>query len=492
MPIFEKMMKDPPQSSLTNGFKDTILVIDDDKSIQRGLQRFLKYKYNVAASDNGTGGIEFLSKNEVHCIILDIKMSGMSGFDVYPKLKEIVPDIPVIFYTAFQNEHDIKLVLNKYNPQGYFGKGDNIIVIESTIDKLIKAFKRSLNEKITKDKLEKKLDQEHTHSCLLTNKLNSQYRFAALKGTSQKMIELKKICEKAIHSDITILIQGETGTGKELIANIIHSNGQRSKKDFFIQNCAAIPEHLFESELFGHKKGSFTGAIADKKGIFDLADNGTVFLDEIGDLSLSMQAKLLRLLQEGEIRPVGSNVNKYVNVRVISATNKSLANEVKKERFRKDLYYRLNVFTISAPPLREMKEDIPLLARFFLNKYRDKDVNSVSSINDDALLALMDYSFPGNIRQLENEIERAVVMAGNVADTIEIYHFSEHIIDLKKNNPEFDINNKSLKEKVISFEKKLIKEALNQNNGNKTHAAKTLGISRVGLNNKIKRYNINS
>ncbi len=200
------------------------------------------------------------------------------------------------------------------------------------------------------------------------------------------MTELKEMCEKAMHSDITVLIHGETGTGKELVANIIHANSRRGDKDLFIQNCAAIPDHLFESEFFGHKKGSFTGAISNKKGLFEMADKGCVFLDEIGDLSFPMQAKLLRLLQEGEIKPVGSNTKKYIDVRLISATNKSLLNEVKEGRFREDLYYRLNVFTISPPPLRQVKEDIPLLARFLLEKYNQKYKTSINSISDDAFM----------------------------------------------------------------------------------------------------------
>ena len=475
---------------LVNEMKNTILVIDDDTSVQRGLQRYFKYKYDVITSESGASGMEALSKNEVHCILLDIKMKGMNGFGVYSKLKEIEPDIPIIFYTGFQNEHDIKLILNKYKPQGYFSKGESISDIEATIDEAVKIFKKKLNEKKIQKILEKELDQEKQQAVFLKKRLHSQYQFDTLKGTSPEMMKLKQMCEKAANSDITVLIQGQTGTGKELVANLIHSNSHRSEHHFFVQNCAAIPEHLFESELFGHKKGSFTGAIADKKGIFDLADNGTVFLDEIGDLCLAMQAKLLRLLQEGEIRPVGSNTNKYVNVRVISATNKSLEKEVKAGRFREDLYYRLNVFAISLPPLRAMKEDIPLLARFFLNKHLKKHKNSVTSISDDAILILMNYSFPGNIRELENEVERATVMVGNSGTVIEPYHLSDHILAHNNNTLEVHNNKTSLREKVISYEKEMIKIALEQNNGNKTHAAKFLGISRVGLNSKIRRYGI--
>ncbi len=304
------------------------------------------------------------------------------------------------------------------------------------------------------------------------------------------MAGLKKMCRKAMHSDITVLVHGETGTGKELVANIIHANSRRADKDLFIQNCAAIPDHLFESEFFGHKKGSFTGAISNKKGLFEMADKGSVFLDEIGDLSFPMQAKLLRLLQEGEIKPVGSNSKKYVDVRLISATNKSLLNEVKAGRFREDLYYRLSVFAISPPPLRDVKEDIPLLARFLLRKYNKKYNTSVNSISDDALFKLMNYPFPGNVRELENEIERAMVMVGSSGNVIELCHFSEHITTHDQDGKEYHGSGKTLKEQVSMFEKKIIEEALEQHRGNKTLTSKALGISRVGLNNKIKRYYI--
>jgi len=291
-------------------------------------------------------------------------------------------------------------------------------------------------------------------------------------------------------SSSLVFIQGETGTGKELVANIIHANSNRANQPFLIQNCAAIRDNLFESELFGHKKGAFTGAIVDKKGIFELADKGTVFLDEVGDLPITIQAKLLRLLQEGEVKSVGGTITKTVDVRIISATNRDLADDVKNGRFREDLYYRLNVFKLSPPPLRKIKEDLPLLTNFFIQKFKKKHSTTANKMNKDAFKIMSSYSFPGNVRELENEIERAIVMVGMEGKYIKPGHLSENLLDSFRATKKNIGKEATLKKMVERFEQNLIVEALKQHNGNKTHAAIELGISRVGLNNKIQRYKI--
>lgn len=487
---FEELINnfDPVKSTESN--KSCILVIDDDISIQRGLTSYFSNTYHVEIANNGQQGIDTLLKLPVHCIILDVKMKGMNGFDTFPKLKQQNPDLPIIFYSAFQNEHDLKTILNRYNPEGYFAKGDDIEKLKATIDKSIHKFLAILNQKTNLSTIQKNLLKEKKNNQALHKRLLSNYKFDVLIGSSQKMLEFKHLCEKAVHSDIIVLIQGETGTGKELIANIIHENSTRSDHPFFVQNCAAIPENLFESELFGHKKGSFSGAVSDKKGIFELAHNGTVFLDEIGEMPLPMQAKLLRLLQQGEFRPVGSNTTKHVDVRIISATNTDLVKNIKKGRFRKDLYYRLNVFNLSPPPLREIKDDIPLMVKFFMKRYQKKHQGTAKKISWEALKILSAHDFPGNVRELENEIERAVVMVGSDTATIEPHHFSENLLKESKLKTNLTDEKKTLKERVEFFEQELIKKAMIKHNGNKTHAAKELGISRVGLNNKIQRYEI--
>jgi two-component system, NtrC family, response regulator HupR/HoxA len=488
MPSFEELINDFAPVKSPETIKSCILVIDDDASIQRGLTTYFSNTYQVAVAGNGKEGIDMLLKTSVHCIILDIKMKGMNGFDTFPKIKEHHPELPIIFYSAFQNEHDLKTILNQYNPEGYFAKGDDIEKLKSAIDKSIHKFLNILNQKTDLNNIQNRLLKEKKNNRILHNRLLSNYKFDLLIGSSPKMAAFKQLCEKAVNSDITVLIQGETGTGKELIANVIHENSRRSDHPFFIQNCAAIPENLFESELFGHKKGSFSGAITDKKGIFELAHQGTVFLDEIGELPLAMQAKLLRLLQQGEVRPLGSNTTKYVDVRIISATNTDLVKDIKEGRFRKDLYYRLNVFNLTPPPLREIKDDIPLMVKFFIKKYQKKHGARAKKISGQALDILCSHSFPGNVRELENEIERAVVMLGSESDTIKPCHFSENILTKSQSKKNIKYKKKTLKEMVALFEQDLIKKAMKKHKGNKTHAADELGISRVGLNNKIQRY----
>jgi len=488
MPSFEELINNFAPVKPLESYKSCILVIDDDASIQRGLTRYFSNTYQVEVAASGQDGIDILLKTAVHCIILDIKMKKMNGFDTFSKLKAHKPDIPIIFYSAFQNEHDLKTILNQYNPEGYFAKGDDIEKLKSAVDKSIHKFLNIIDQKTDFNDLEHKLIEEQNYNRILQNRLSSNYKFDILIGSSPKMIEFKHLCEKAISCDITVLIQGETGTGKELIANVIHENSNRSDHPFFIQNCAAIPENLFESELFGHKKGAFSGAVTDKKGIFELAHQGTVFLDEIGEIPLSMQAKLLRLLQQGEVRPIGSHKTKYVDVRIISATNTDPVKSIKNGRFRKDLYYRLNVFHLSPPPLREIKDDIPLMVNFFIKKYQKKHQSNAKKINSQALKILCGHRFPGNVRELENEIERAVVMVGPDATVIEPRHLSENLLNKSQYQPKIKEENLTLKQRVAFFEQDLIKKAMAKHHGNKTHAAKELGISRVGLNNKIQRY----
>ncbi len=323
----------------------------------------------------------------------------------------------------------------------------------------------------------------------LRREIEKRYRFDRIVGKSDRLREVFALCEKVMDSDITVLIEGETGTGKELVARTIHHNGLRSKRNFVSQNCGGIPDTLLASELFGHRKGAYTGAFSDKRGLFQFADGGTVFLDEVAEMSTAMQTSLLRVLQEGEVKPLGSNQNDKVNVRVISATNKDLAEEVKQGRFREDLYYRLSVFAIHLPPLRERDGDISLLAKHFLNEFAKKTKKDAKQLSRDALDCLEAYRFPGNVRELENEIERAMAMAGD-EDIIQVSHLSEklqgplvvgsHAVDTRG----------SLKERTEALEVVVLKECLKRHRGNKTKVAKELGLSRNGLMKKMKRYSL--
>jgi transcriptional regulator with GAF, ATPase, and Fis domain len=312
-------------------------------------------------------------------------------------------------------------------------------------------------------------------------------RFSDIIGDSTAMAEIFKQLEKVIDTRATVCIEGETGTGKEVIASAIHYQGKRRDKLFVAQNCAAMPENLLESELFGHKKGAFTGADHDKKGLFEIADGGTLFLDEIGEMSLNLQAKLLRVLQEGEIRPVGGTASKAIDVRIICATNRSLEKEVEKGTFRQDLFYRLRVFPIRLPPLRERREDIPLLVEHFLRKYTVEMNKPVAGVTPESLDQLAAYSWPGNIRELENEVQRLVIQCDNEGFiTPELLAPAVRKVEglLGRVAPKKG----TLKDMMEEVERWLLVEALREHGGNKTKTAETLGITREGLHKKLAKY----
>ena len=349
---------------------------------------------------------------------------------------------------------------------------------------LNEAYKEMQDTYKEKDKLLRHTTEENI---LLRREIEKRFSFEGIIGNSKIMVDLFKLCEKVIDLDITVLIEGETGTGKELIARCIHYNSPRKNRAFVSQNCGGIPETLLTSELFGHKKGSFTGAVADKKGLFEIADGGTIFLDEVGEMSPVMQTSLLRVLQNGEVRPLGADYEKTVDTRVISATNRNLPEEVAKGKFREDLLYRLNVFTVKVPPLRERTGDIRLLAEHFAKKYSQKIDRPSKSLSPEALHCLETYPFPGNVRELENEIERAVALAQDVS-LIEPSHLSEKIV--KKStavSPEVEMKG-TLKEMVAALEKSVLTQALEKHGGNRTRVAGELGLSRYGLMKKMQRY----
>ena len=335
-----------------------------------------------------------------------------------------------------------------------------------------------------KDEVIKKTKNEVAY---LRREVERHYRFDQVIGNSERMLELFRLCERVMDSDITVLIEGETGTGKELIARTIHFNGPRKKMPFVSQNCGGIPDTLLASELFGHKRGSFTGAVKDKKGLFEIAHGGTVFLDEVAEMSPAMQTSLLRVLQEGEIKAVGSDRSKKVDVRVISATNKNLEKEVQEGRLREDLFYRLSVFTVDLPPLRDRTGDIPVLGNHFISKFNKKTKKSVVGFSQRAMECLSSYPFPGNVRELENEIERAMAMVADNSQ-IDISNLSDKIRDDSVRETHGVKLRGSLKEMVETLEKSVLLEKLREHRGNKTRVAKELGLSRNGLMKKMRRY----
>ncbi|MFQ5804003.1 MAG: sigma 54-interacting transcriptional regulator [Candidatus Methylomirabilales bacterium] len=352
------------------------------------------------------------------------------------------------------------------------------------------AFLRTLGTQVAigvaKARLREAADRLHQENLELRRAVEGKYTFGEIVGRGPAMARVLQLVEKVIPSNSTVLIEGETGTGKELLARAIHYNGPRRDRRFLAQNCAALSETLLESELFGHRKGAFTGAISDKKGLFELADGGTVFLDEVGDMSVTMQAKILRVLQEGEIRRVGAAESQKVDFRLIAATNKDLDAEVGGGRFRQDLYFRLRVFPIRVPPLRERREDIPALVQHFLNRFARELGKDIASINAPALDLLAAYPFPGNVRELENELERAAIMV-EPDGCITPGMLSDRIWGVSpEGGPEE--HEGRLKNAVETLEQELIQEALTRHAGNVSEAARALGISRQWLIKKMTRY----
>ncbi len=332
----------------------------------------------------------------------------------------------------------------------------------------------------------KSLEKENIR---LKTELRNRYNKQGIIGSSTALQRVFALLDKVVATTTTVLIQGETGTGKELIAKAIHYNGPLRNKPFMAENCAALSENLLESELFGHVKGAFTGAVNEKKGLFEMARGGTIFLDEIADMPTAMQTKLLRVLQEGQVRPVGGSASRRVDFRLITAANRDLYEEVKKGGFREDLFYRIQVFPIVLPPLRERKEDIALLTAHFLKKYATKFKRPVVRLTPGAMDRLMQHDWPGNIRELEHEIERALTLAGKDEDITASY-LSERVRGVSsQTDPQLEVST-SLSAAVSRLERRMVVDALNQTGGNRSQAARLLGLTRQGLLNKIARYNI--
>ncbi len=337
--------------------------------------------------------------------------------------------------------------------------------------------------------LKRRTSQLESENRRLLQEIQDRFNLQGVIGSSRAMQKVFATVSKVIPTPTSVLIQGDTGTGKELIARVIHYSGPRKEKPFVAENCGALTETLLESQLFGHVKGAFTGAVKDNRGLFELADGGTIFLDEIGETSPNMQVKLLRVLQEGVVRRVGDSKLINVDVRVIAATNRDLAKEVKEKRFRDDLYYRIAVFPITLPPLRERGADVTLLANHFVDQYAQKLGKKELKISPRALKLLGDYDWPGNIRELENEIERAIAMVAD-ADTIQVVHLSGKFKTESESCLPLPEISGTLSEAVAELEQRMVIKALQDTNGNRTQAAKLIGLTRQGLINKIKRYGI--
>ena len=467
-----------------------ILVVDDEQSSLNAINRVLRNDFEVLLSLNGFSALELLRQHTVDVILADQRMPEMSGVSLFEKAMEIQPDATRVMITGYTDIDAIIEAINRGKVFYYISKPwepeELRLVIQRAAEQT--ALRRE-NQRLLEElsAANQRLLAENT---LLQQAAKRQYHFGNIIGQSPAMKTVFRLMEKVIPTDTTVLILGETGTGKELIARAIHYNGPRKDRLFVAQNCGAMPDNLLESELFGHVKGAFTGATTDKKGLFEIADGGTIFLDEISDTSPAMQQRLLRVLQEGEIHPVGSEKTIKVNVRVISAANRDLQEAIEAGTFRKDLYYRLNVFPIRIPPLRERREDIPLLANHFLLKYGKKIGKENLRISEAAMAKLLSEEYPGNVRQLENMIERAVTLVDDHGVITPDLLSSQINIDpiVIGNTPD----QPTLKEITENIEAYLIREALKVHHGNITKTAEALGLSRLGLHKKMQRYHIDS
>jgi len=449
---------------MQNENKIKILVVDDDTTHRLMLKATLAADgYAVTEAGDGEEAIEKLKQEFFDLVMLDLKMPKMGGLEALKHLKEINPGIPVLIMTAYASVQTAVEALK----QGAFDYLIKPLDMEEVKLMLIKTLDYH------------KLKKENRS---LKKRLSKTFGFSEIVGNSKKMHELFEVLSLAAPSDTTILILGESGTGKELIANAIHQNSNRADKPFIKVNCAALPENLLESELFGHEKGAFTGAHARRLGRFEQAHGGTLFLDEIGDMSLLTQAKILRVLQEGEFERVGGEKTVKVDVRIIAATNKNLEEEVKNNHFRLDLFYRLSVVPVNVPPLRERKEDIPLLVEHFIQKYAEKNQQHIRKISPRVMDLFMRYTWPGNIRELENVIQRAVILCKEETLMPDVLPAAfKNLAHIQPPDSVDALVGRSIKE----VEKELILKTLEQTNHNITHAAEILGITRRGLQYKL-------
>src|SRR3982750_173917 len=449
----------------------TILVADDDAAIRSLLKQLLGDEgYSVLEAATGAEVVEGVKNSNPDLVIMDGKMPELDGIEALQKVKSSSPSTSVLIMTAFgSSNHAIKAM-----ELGAF----DYITKPFELDKISHTVKRALQYQDLTAEVE-----------VLRDEISSLVQTERIVGNSPAMQEVYKTVGKVAKSDATVLITGESGTGKELVAEALHYNSTRRSGPLVKVSCAALPETLLEAELFGHEKGSFTGAMATRKGRFELADKGTIFLDEIGEMSLATQTKLLRVLQERKIERVGSSIPIKVDIRIICATNKDLQRQVEQQKFRDDLFYRLNVINIHMPPLRDRKEDIPALVEHFLAKHRYSATAQPAAIIEEALKRLMEYDWPGNVRELENVVERAVVLSRGQIITSRELPFGDHEAEHDEDE-DVSAEKSFFKKSVSQFEKDLIMKALRDANGNRSKAAEMLGIYRRLLYAKIKEYGL--
>jgi two-component system response regulator PilR (NtrC family) len=449
--------------------KGSVLIIEDENSMREVLKILLEGEnYEVITASDGNEGLSYIEKDIFDLIITDIKMPGADGFEILKRAKEISPDTVIIMITAFGTT-EAAIDAMKLGAYDYINKPFKIDEIRLIVKKALE--KKRLTEEVS----------------LLRDKVKTTYRLENIIGQSPEMQELFRLIPKVAQSNSNVLVIGESGSGKELVAAALHNLSHRKDRNFVAINCSAFPEGLLESELFGHMRGSFTGAMQNKQGLFEIADGGSLFLDEIGEMPINLQAKLLRVLENGTFRRVGGTTDIRVDVRVISATNKDIKEEVALGRFRDDLFYRLNVVPINIPPLRERREDIPLLVEHFLKKISSQ----AKRFTSEAMKILMENPWKGNVRELENVVERVALLAEKEEITPaelpnEIVGYAEEIKEI----PELTEEGINLETLISDVEKKYLLQALEKSNGIKKEAARLLSLSFRSFRHRLSKYGI--
>ena len=442
-----------------------ILFVDDDHQILSIVEQFIsRWGYDVSTVSDGREAIEAVRKEAYNIVFTDLIMPEMGGMEILKEVKQLSPDTEVVIVSGYGTiESAIEAM--KLGGYDFLQKPINFDRFKILIDRIIE--KQALKEENQR----------------IRSRLKERYKYDELVGMSPKMQEIYSVIDKISFGSPTVLIEGESGTGKGLTASVIHKNSDRREGPFIPVNCGAIAESLLERELFGHVKGAFTGASKDSVGLFKAADGGTIFLDEIAEISPAVQVSLLRVLQEKKVRPVGDTRETEVNVRIIAATNKKLDEAIKNKTFREDLFYRLNVISITMPPLREIREDVPLLIKHFIAKHNPNETGTIPDVTPDAMGKLMGYHWPGNVRQLENTIQRAFALG--VSDVIRVSDLPSEIVQ-PQDKTVASVSDYNLKE----IEKKTILRALQKVGGNRAEAAKLLGINTTTVYRKMEKYDI--
>jgi two-component system response regulator HupR/HoxA len=466
-----------------------ILVVDDEVGVVESIELLLNEDYRVFTALGGKDGLEILEREEIDLVIVDERMPGMRGVEFLERAITVRPRAVRMLITAETDVNSIVRAINEGRIYRYIAKPWDNDELKLNVKRALEAYRLTAQNAQLAAALAEANEKLRAENRYLRREVERQYGFDQILGASPAMQRIFDVMEKVAQTDATVLLTGETGTGKDLVARAIHYAGSRKDRPFVAQNCGALPDTLLESELFGHKRGAFTGAHADKKGLFEFADGGTIFLDEVGETEPGMQVRLLRVLQDGEIRPLGSSETRRVDVRIIAATNKDLKRQVQEDRFREDLYYRLRVVEIELPPLRERREDIPTLAHHFLDKANERMTRKLGGFTNAAVDRLTAHAWSGNVRELENEIQRAVALAPADAETVSVEMLSEHVRGAAPAAPgtaPLPVPTSELNVAVDALKRAMIEAAI-QETGSKTRAAEQLGIPRQSLQKMMKR-----